>query len=57
MYEQDGTYRYTLGAEATTQDAVKVQYEVRKKGFKDAFVIAFYQGKRISIQQAREMEE
>ncbi len=57
MYEMDGTYRYTLGAEATTQDALKVQHEVRKKGFEDAFVIAFYQGKRISIQQAREMED
>lgn len=57
MYKQDGTYRYTLGNCATTKEAAKTQYEVRKKGFDDAFVIAFYNGQRISIQQAREMLE
>lgn len=57
VYQQDGTYRYTMGNEATTKAAVRIQYELRKKGFEDAFVIAFHNGKRISIQQAREMEE
>ncbi len=57
MYIQDGTYRYTMGNCATTKEAAKIQYEVRKKGFDDAFVIAFYNGTRISIQQAKEMLE
>lgn len=57
MYKQDGTYRYTLGNCATTKEAAKIQYEIRKKGFDDAFVIAFHNGQRISIQQAKEMLE
>lgn len=57
MYKQDGTYRYTMGDEATSKRALGIQNEMRKKGFKDAFVIAFYQGRRISIQEARELTE
>ncbi|MBR3528273.1 MAG: N-acetylmuramoyl-L-alanine amidase [Bacteroidales bacterium] len=57
VYQQDGLYRYTMGNETTIAKAKNIQSELRKKGFQDAFVIAFYNGKRISLQEARELQE
>ena len=56
-YKQDGVWRYTMGNETTIARAKNIQNDMRKKGFKDAFVIAFYNGKRISLQEARELQE
>lgn len=57
MYQQDGLYRYTMGNEPNLARAKNVQAEIRRLGFKDAFIIAFYHGKRISLQEARELQE
>lgn len=56
-YKQDGLYRYTMGNESTINKAKSLQSDMRKKGFKDSFVIPFYNGKRISMQEARELQE
>lgn len=56
MYHQGNDYRYTMGDEPTMKRAVVLQGQMRSKGFKDAFVIAFHNGKRISIQEAKELE-
>lgn len=56
VYEQSGTYRYTLGDEPNVAKAKVIQSEIRGKGFKDAFIIAFHNGKRISLQEARDLE-
>lgn len=56
MYQQGGSYRYTMGNESTIKRATTIQSDLRKKGFKDAFVIAFYKGQRITLQEARELE-
>ena len=54
-YLQKGTYCYTTGSFATAREAANYQKEVRDKGFKDAFVVAFADGERISLQKAKEM--
>lgn len=56
-YLQRGTYCYTTGSFATAPEAVKHQKAVREKGFKDAFVVAFLDGERISLQKAKELLE
>ena len=57
VYQQNGTYRYTVGDEGTIGRATVLQKTMREKGFKDAFVIAWYKGKRISLQEAKEIRE
>ena len=54
VYEYNGAYRYTSGRFATKAEAVARQNEVRKLGFKDAFVIAFINGERGTLKQAEE---
>jgi len=56
-YMQKGTYCYTTGNFRTAREAANYQKEVREKGFKDAFVVAFAGGERISLQKAKEMLE
>ncbi len=48
-------YKYTFGSETDYDKAVEIQREVRSKGYKDAFLIAMHNGKRISLQQAFEI--
>ena len=52
VYYYNNAYRYTSGSFDTKAKAVARQEEVRKAGFKDAFVIAFIDGERASIKEA-----
>lgn len=54
-YLHSGMFRYTSGATKNYEEAVEMQSKVRKAGFKDAFVVAFYEGQRISIKEAKEL--
>lgn len=54
-YYQHGIYRYTSGHFADIQQANNLQNILREKGYKGAFVVAFYKGKRISTAKAKEM--
>ncbi len=51
-YLYKGMYRYTSGDTPNFEEAKNLQTQIRKMGFKDAFMIALYQGKRISIAEA-----
>lgn len=48
-YQVNGIYKYTAGSYTEQGPAVKLQNELRKKGFSDAFVVAFRDGKRIPL--------
>lgn len=48
VYEDKGIYKYTSGEFLVPEDAYKLQAELKKNGFKDAFVITTQNGKRIT---------
>jgi hypothetical protein len=48
-----GQFRYASGKFANLQDAKKRQQLAVNKGIKDAFIVAYYQGKRIDLAQAK----
>jgi len=54
-YYHKGLYRYTSGDTPNYTEIVNLQNQVRKAGFKDAFIIAIYNGKRISISEGRKL--
>ena len=51
-YKDGGLYKYTIGNKRDIQSASALQSELRKKGFSDAFVVAFKNGKRIPVIEA-----
>lgn len=52
-YYHKGMYRYITGGDDTIEKASKKLRKVKKLGFKDAFIIALYNEKRISIEEAK----
>lgn len=51
----NGITRYTAGLFTGINMAVEAKNSIRTIGYNDAFVVAFYNGERISIAKAREM--
>lgn len=49
-------YKYLFGACGTMEEASALQEEAREKGFTSSFVVAYYKGQRISIDEARTYE-
>ncbi|RLD36314.1 MAG: N-acetylmuramoyl-L-alanine amidase [Bacteroidetes bacterium] len=54
-YFHKGMYRYTSGDTHNYNEIINLQTKIRKAGFKDAFVIALYNGQRISIAKGRKL--
>lgn len=52
FYEVDGTYRYVSGYFTTQADAVRHKNTFAEGAYKDAFIVAFHKGKRISVTEA-----
>ena len=53
-YTEDGIYKYTCGDTTDYESILKTKKEVQKK-YKDAFVIAVHEGKKIKVSEAREI--
>jgi N-acetylmuramoyl-L-alanine amidase len=57
LYEAGGLFRYTYGKEKNMGDANSLQLQLKDKGFKDAFIVAFKDGIRIPITEAIKLQE
>ena len=55
QYQQDGLYKYTVGDTQDFEEITKLQSQLRDLGFKGAFVVAFKDGERIKVSEAREL--
>ncbi len=55
VYEHNGVFKYTSGNYTNLKDAENYKKTVRDKGFSDAFTIVFYNGSRISMEQAKKL--
>lgn len=55
QYEQSGLYKYVVGSTADFEEITKLQDELRALGFKGAFVVAFQNGERIKVSEARKL--
>ena len=54
-YKDRGLYKYTVGNQKDLKSAYRLQSEFRKKGFVEAFVVAFKNGKRIQVREAKKL--
>jgi N-acetylmuramoyl-L-alanine amidase len=57
LYEAGGLYRYTVGKKKKISEANILQLQLKEKGFKDAFIVAFKNGKRISLSEAISLQK
>lgn len=54
-YQVNNIYKYVTGNEKTIEACNPLIEKARDNGFDGAFVVAFYNGKRISLQEARKI--
>ncbi|MCB9187593.1 MAG: N-acetylmuramoyl-L-alanine amidase [Flavobacteriales bacterium] len=54
-YQQGGLYKYAIGNTQDFEEITKLQAELRNLGFSGAFVVAFNNGERIKVSEAREL--
>jgi len=54
-YKDGSIYKYVAGNAKNMEEATQLQSEIREKGYKDAFVVAFYKGKRIPMSKAMKL--
>jgi len=56
FFESNGWYKYTTGR-FYQFDKANTAFQEIKKQYKDAFLVAFYKGEKISIRKARKLEK
>jgi len=52
LHVGNGLMRYSAGRFEDKQEALKAQDQIRERGYKDAFVVAYMDGQRVSLDQA-----
>ncbi len=56
FYEETGLIKYTYGATSNYNEIVALKKKVNKD-FKDAFIVAFVNGKKIAVGEARKLQQ
>ncbi|MFV8349584.1 hypothetical protein [Flavobacterium sp. GT2N3] len=56
-YEHRGVYKYIWGSSTSRSEANKIKNKLRSEGYLDAFVVPFYDHKRISRQEAKAIDK
>lgn len=56
-YEHNGLTKYIWGRTRLRHEASRLKRELRRNGFDDAFVVYFYNGKRISQKEAEAIQK
>ena len=51
MYYHKGLYKYTYGNESSLNSALMIQKQLLSMGFKGAFIVPFYKGERITLDE------
>jgi len=51
--EENGMIKYQIVAGSDLQEAARIKQDVRSKGFPDAFIAAYQNGRKISLDEAR----
>ncbi len=57
MYEHNGLFKYTTGNKTNLDDAIALKQKLKKQGYSDIFIVAFYQVQRISIDEAKSISK
>lgn len=55
--DENGVVVYTTGNLTNLEDAIRMQNQVRQEGVEDAFVVPYFNGKRITLQQAKKITD
>ncbi|MBW6533579.1 MAG: hypothetical protein K0B11_01090 [Mariniphaga sp.] len=54
--DENGVVVYTTGTLTNLEDAEKMRNQVRQEGIEDAIVVPYFNGKRITLEQAKKIE-
>jgi N-acetylmuramoyl-L-alanine amidase len=57
MYEHEGLFKYTAGNDTSMKKVMEIKEEMKNKGFKDTFIVAFLNDKRIPLDEAKQLSE
>ncbi len=57
MYKQNGQFKYTTGNFESYSNALALKDKLRNNGFKDAFIVAFLDDEKISLKEAKAVNE
>jgi N-acetylmuramoyl-L-alanine amidase len=55
--EDQGHYKYFAGQFSSLEEAVEYQQKIKAGDFKDAFIVVFYEGKKITLKEAAEIKK